>query len=334
MTPDFIRKYHIYQLISNASVTSYVSKDQIQNSLEDLYQLHLGDKLYEGLLKTNERTIRRDIKDIETFFGVEITYKRGAGYYIEDSYVINKSQRLIFDKMELFLASHKEQQWSPYVTTEESSLNTAIDILGLVKAIEQNVEVIISYNGWFDDNGFEVIKTEKVQPLHIKQIYRGWYLLVYNECLGIKSFCLDSRIASLEITNYKVIEPIEFCAKAYFKDSFGILNDHSKPERIVLKVANHHFEYLKSKPLHHTQEIIEKPKASNNEILDYTDPSVFGTIAVTLQPNYEFLIELFKFNLWVKVEKPEWLAEKIVKQHQFLLKEYYPHISTNSKSVI
>lgn len=329
MTPDFIRKYHIYQLISNASVTSYVSKDQIQNLLEDLYQLHLGDKLYEGLLKTNERTIRRDIKDIETFFGVEITYKRGAGYYIEDSYVINKSQRLIFDKMELFLASHKEQQWSPYVTTEESSLNTAIDILGLVKAIEQNDEVVISYNGWFDDNGFEIIKTEKVQPLHIKQIYRGWYLLVYNEHLGIRSFCLDSRIANLEITKHKVIDPLEFCAKTYFKDSFGILNDESKPERIVLKVANHHFRYLKSKPLHHTQEIIATPKNIHTDQLDYTDPSVFGTIAVTLQPNYEFLIELFKFNLWVKVVEPQWLVEKLVTQHQFILQNYYPAITAD-----
>lgn len=334
MTPDFIRKYHIYKLIAKASETTYVSKSKIQESLTNLYELHFGNKLYEGLLKTNERTIRRDVSDIESFFGVEIIYKRGAGYYIENNGVVNNSQRLIFDKMELFLASHKEQEWSPYVTTEESSLNTNLDILGLVKAIEEKVEVIVSYNGWFDDNGFEIIKSERIQPLHIKQVNRGWYLLVYNEQLGVKNFCLDSRTTSLEITKENILKPFEFCVKSYFKNSFGILNDNSAPERVVLKVANHHFKYLKSKPLHHSQEVVEEPKSFNTETLDYTDASIFGTIAVTLQPNYEFLIELFKFNFWVKVEEPQWLAEKLVQQHQFLLKEYYPHINTDSSVLI
>lgn len=329
MTPDFIRKYHIYKLISRAASAAYVSKVQIQNYLENLYQLHLGDKLYEGLLKTNERTIRRDVSDIETFFGVDIAYKRGAGYYVEDDSVIGASQRLIFDKMELFLASHKEQEWSPFVTVENSSLNTSIDILGLVKAIEEQRQITISYNGWFDDNGFEKITTEIVQPLHIKQVNRGWYVLVYNKTLGVKNFCLDNRVVSLEISTKKVLKSYDFCAEAYFKDSFGILNDDSKPERVVLKVANHHFKYLESKPLHHTQKILSEPLASNKEITDYTDSSVFGEIEVTLQPNYEFLIELFKFNLWVKVVEPQWLVEKLVTQHQFILQNYYPAITSD-----
>ncbi|GAL63128.1 hypothetical protein JCM19300_1150 [Algibacter lectus] len=61
----------------------------------------------------------------------------------------------------------------------------------------------------------------------------------------------------------------------------------------------------------------------NTDVLDYTDEDIFGEILVTLKPNYEFLIELFKFNMWVKVIEPHWLIETIVEQHDFILQHYY-----------
>jgi hypothetical protein len=93
-----------------------------------------------------------------------------------------------------------------------------------------------------------------------------------------------------------------------------------------LKVANHHFKYLESKPLHHSQKIISYPNKPDTSDLDYTDEAIFGEISVNLKPNFEFLVELFKFNLWVKVIEPKWLAQKIVKQHQFILRHYYADI--------
>ncbi|WP_290698220.1 WYL domain-containing protein [Lacinutrix sp.] len=327
MTPDFIRKYHIYNLLVKTTINSCISREMILESLKNQYEdYHRDDKLYQGLLVTSEKTIDRDIKNIASFFGVEINHKRHKGYYMVTNVDILKTHRAIFDKMELFLASHKEQQWSPFITAEQSSLNTDINILGLVKAIEHQVYITISYQGWYDDDIFSKIKEATVQPLHIKEANKAWYLLVFNPEIGIKTLCLDARVSKLVITDRIINEPLHFDAAQYFNDAFGILNDDTKTETIRLKVANHHFKYLMSKPLHHSQTVISVPSQKNTAVLDYKNDAIFGEITVTLKPNYEFLIELFKFNLWVKVIEPKWLALKVVKQHQFILEHYYADI--------
>lgn len=327
MTHDFIRKFHIYEILSATSINNCKSRQEIIKTLEKTYlDYHVGDKLYQGLLVSNEKTISRDVKDIETFFGVEIEHIRHKGHYMVDQSVISKTHRTVFDKMELFLASHKERQWSPYITTEESSLNTDINILGLVKAIEHKVYIKISYKGWYDDDQFSEIKHATVQPLHIKEYNKAWYLMVYNEHIDVKVLCLDKRVSHISITNTLVEDPYYFDELIYFKDAFGILNNDIETETIRMKVANHHFKYLESKPLHHSQIIISRPNKIDTQTLDYKDEHIFGEITVTLKPNYEFLIELFKYNVWVKVVEPIWLAEQIVKQHQFILQYYYPHI--------
>ncbi|MGB1313696.1 MAG: helix-turn-helix transcriptional regulator [Bizionia paragorgiae] len=325
MTPDFIRKFHVYEILSKTSINNCKSRQEIIDILEQTYlDYHLGDKLYQGLLVSNEKTIKRDVKDIESFFGVEIDHIRHKGHYMVDNTALSKTHRTVFDKMELFLASHKERQWSPYISTEESSLNTDINILGLVKAIERKVYIKISYEGWYDDDHFNEIKEAKVQALHIKEANKAWYLLVYNDEIGVKVLCLDKRVSKVLITSEEVKDPYHFDASIYFQDAFGILNDDMPTETIRLKVANHHFKYLESKPLHHSQKILSRPLKMNTDVLDYTDEAIFGEISVTLKPNYEFLIELFKFNLWVKVIEPQWLADRIVNQYQFILNHYYP----------
>lgn len=138
--------------------------------------------------------------------------------------------------------------------------------------------------------------------------------------------CLDQRITNLVITKQPIENPLDFCERAYFKDTFGILKDDVKAEKIILKVANHHFKYIQTKKLHHSQEIIAYPEIMETNDLDYKDTAIFGEISLFLKPNYEFLIELFKFNLWIKVVEPKWLAEKIVAQHQFILEAYYSDI--------
>lgn len=323
MTSDFIRKFHIYKLILQFR-NGYISKKEIIDRLEDLYEENFENPLYVGLTKTSEKTISRDINDIQTFFGVEINHKRNYGYYLVEELIENEAYQKIIDKMELFLASYKEQEWSKYITTENSSLNPSINIFHLIRAIKEKVYVHLSYDGWFDDNRFQVLRDIKAQPLHIKEANRAWYLIVYCEQMGVKTLCLDHRMTKLEITAEAVENPFEFDAFEYFKNSFNILNDHIKPLRIVLKVANHHFKYLESKPLHHSQKILNAPKKMDTLELNYLDPDMWGEIEVFLQPNHEFIMEIFKFNLWVQVVSPESIANKIARHYQFVAQNYYP----------
>lgn len=328
MTADFVRKYFIYKIISNPSyygfttTDGYVSKSDLIQILNKISNEHAGEPLYEGIGKYSERNLRRDLGDIKTFFNVEIELKKNYGYRIAEKDAYDDTSKLIFDKMELFLASHKEREWSPFVSAEDSSLNTAIDILGLVKAIENEVYVSLSYKGWYDDALFRQSE-EKVQPLHIKETNRGWYLIAFEPKKGIQTYCLDERVTDLIITKDKVKSPIPFDVADYYRNSIGILNDDTPPERVVLQVANHHFKYLKSKPMHHSQKIIRYPKKQDTNDLDYLDADIWGEIELFVQPNYEFLIEIHKFSIWVKITEPQWVAQKIANHFRFMLTNYY-----------
>jgi hypothetical protein len=334
MTPEFIRKYHIYKLISNHKSNSYISKRDIIDKLNSLYEINFENPLYVGLTKLSEKTIFRDVKDIQSFFGVEIKHLRNAGYILVDENLQNDSYQKIFDKMELFLTSHKEKEWSPYVTAEKSSLNISINVFELIRAIEKKKHIVITYKGWYDDHKFSELIDEKVQPLHIKESNRAWYLIIYNVKIGIKTICLDDRVESIKVLNQQVETPFEFNIKEYFKDSFGMLNDNSKPERIVLKVANHHFKHLMNRRLHLSQEIISYPKKLDTHNLNYLDDDIWGEIEVFLQPNYEFIMEILKFNLWVKVLEPKSFADKITERYQFVLDNYYQRDSFDKTIIL
>jgi len=325
MTAEFVRKYQIYKiLLAPKSSDGYVSAKTIKEALEREYDLHKDEELYKAFLKASPKNITRDIKSIEAFFGVEIIHKRGKGYFIQDDTVQQELQKLIFDKVELFLLKDKEKQWRSHITPEQSSLNTSINIIGLLRAIESKLYVYIVYKGWYDDANFKTTQT-KIQPLHLKQTNKGWYLIGYDEQNGIYAYCLDTRMQSLKISTKPVKDPIDFDAFAYFKNLLGILDNKMEPERVVLQVANHHFKYLQTKPLPN-QKILTYPKVLSSESLhvkDYLNPDIWGTIATTLQLNYEFIMELYRYNIWVKVIEPKWFASKIAKQYQFLTQEYY-----------
>ena len=56
MTPDFIRKFHIYEILTTTSINNCKSRQDIIDRLERIYlDYHFGDKLYQGLLVSNEK---------------------------------------------------------------------------------------------------------------------------------------------------------------------------------------------------------------------------------------------------------------------------------------
>jgi len=325
MTAEFVRKYHIYKmLLTPKTPDGFISSKIIKEKLESEYNLHRDEELYKAFLSASPKNIKRDIKSIEAFFGVEIIHKRGKGYFIQDDTVHQELHQLIFDKVELFLLKPKEKQWRSYITPEQSSLNASVNIIGLLHAIENKLYVHIIYKGWYDDANFKTTQT-KIQPLHLKQSNKGWYLLGYDVQNGIYAYCLDTRMQKLKISTKPVKDPIDFDVFTYFKNLIGILDEKTEPERVLLQVANHHFKYLKTKPLPN-QEILSYPKVLDSESLhveDYLNPDVWGTIATTVQLNYEFIMELYRYNIWVKVIEPKWFAAKIAHQYHFLAQEYY-----------
>ncbi|WP_179376978.1 helix-turn-helix transcriptional regulator [Winogradskyella wichelsiae] len=325
MTPEFLRRYYILRIISNPKVygidkNGYVPIEDLQSALDHIRADNYEDLLYDKLNQHSQKTIKRDLDKIRSYYKVIVLLKRNSGYYIE-GYEISDDLKEVYEKTELYLLHHHAHSWKKYVTTARSSLSAQVDLVPLINAIEQEFLIDIEYQGWYEDNGFQTIKGF-FQPLHIKEINKAWYLMAHNADFGIYAFCLDDRIKSLKVSKQKVREPINFDSSEYFKNSIGILKTDMDPVWVHIKVANHHFKYLEINPLHHTQKIVSLPKNKDTKDLDYANKDMWGEVKIYIEPNYEFLMDILKYNLWVKVVHPQHV-KTYVKRHLDMIVSYY-----------
>lgn len=325
MTPKFLRRYYVLRIISNPASyglqDNFTSLEQLQQALVQIRKRHQEDILYNKLEEFSRKTINRDLKSIESFYDVVIKHKRGSGFYLDEIAQNDRDLKEVFEKTELYLLNHHVHTWKQHITKAKTSLSNYVDIVALINAVDLTYLIYLEYDGWYEDNKFQTFKGY-VQPLHIKEINNQWYLLAYNHKIGIQAYCLDNRIRRLDITTKISKNPIDFNEKEYFSNSIGILKTTVEPQWIFLKVANHHYKYMHNNPICKHQVCLEKPKKPETELLDYNDPDMWGTIKIFVEPNYEFVMEILKYNLWVKVTGPANVKHEI-KYHLELMMAYY-----------
>lgn len=325
MTPEFLQRYYILRIVSNPKVygiekNGFVPLTDLQSALDHLRADNIDDLLYDKLSQNSQKTIKRDLGKIKSYYQTIISHKRNYGYFLEETEA-NESLQEVYEKTEIYLLHHHAHSWKNHITTSRTSLSSQVDLVPLIHAIEQQFLIELEYQGWYDDNGFQTI-AGFFQPLHLKEINKAWYLIAHNEQYGIYAFCLDDRIKSFKINKQKVKQPIAFNAFDYYKNAIGILKTGMLPEWIHIQVANHHFKYLTNNPLHHSQQVVAHPKEVDTNELDYSNPDIWGEIKVHVEPNYELLMELLKYNLWVKVVSPIHV-KNYVKEHLGMIVEYY-----------
>lgn len=158
----------------------------------------------------------------------------------------------------------------------------------ILEAMKENRVVNIIYKPFWYSRPFEIL----VEPYCVKLFENRWYMLGHNLSKDtIRLYGLD-RIESVEITNQEYKLPKDFSAAEYFSNYFGIVtDDRVKPERIVLRANKDHTPYLKSLPLHHSQELIE----DNGEYADFS---------LYLAPTYDFIMKLLHVGGMVEVISP------------------------------
>jgi predicted DNA-binding transcriptional regulator YafY len=178
----------------------------------------------------------------------------------------------------------------------------------IVEAIHGKHVLLINYQPF---NKLEPRK-HTVHPYFIKE-YNGRMYLIANDIHPTKeskflTFAFD-RMSDVIKMNQTFREQ-EVDKENYFRSAIGISLPDSKPEKIVLQLDPKQASYLKSQPLHHSQKVVKETK---NEF----------SISVELVINYEFKALLQSFGSYVKVLKPQTLAdemkmaaEKIVRQYQ------------------
>ena len=157
-------------------------------------------------------------------------------------------------------------------------------------------------------NSFEQELTlRKCAPIAIKEANKRWYLIGYDlDKKAIRNYGLD-RIDRLRIVEER-FKTIDFDVKMAYKNSIGI-ETYFDVEEVILRFDFHQLNFVKSKPLHWSQKIINQ----TNDTFD---------VRINIHPTHELIMELFKFRDQCEVIAPNLLREE-VKKYVFNLYQKY-----------
>lgn len=109
--------------------------------------------------------------------------------------------------------------------------------------------------------------TYHLQPYALKVYNQRWYVVGYlNEHEGIRNIALD-RTLEMEVTDESFVVPPDFDAEEYYAYVVGIyVNEELKPQKVVLRAYGVQVEYMRSLPLHSSQ---EEAKTVDGEYSDF-----------------------------------------------------------------
>ena len=136
-------------------------------------------------------------------------------------------------------------------------------------------------------------------PYLLKEYRNRWFVLgVKSKEANVLVLALD-RIISIEECDEEYFENTNIPLSNYFEHVVGVtVNPYAGPEEIELFIDNSNAPYVLTKPIHHTQELIER---NPNGVL----------IRLKVQINFELIREILGFGESIKVIKPAFLRKKI-----------------------
>lgn len=269
--------------------------------------LNNESEVQEYNFRVSIRTFQRDLKDIESVFGIEIKYDRSLGVYqiMEDSNSEMKERML--EAFETFNALQTSEKVSDFIHFENRKSKGTGNLYRFVLAIKNKQLVSFIYQKFKEEKP----ETRTIEPYVLKEFANRWYIIGYDSSkTSIRSFALD-RILDVQVHKEKFMPSVEFNVDMYYKDSFGIIRPekNQKPEEIILSCNAFQGKYFKALPFHHSQEIIKDDKS---ELV----------LKLFLIPTYDFIQELLSKGKTIKIIQPLSLINKIKDNYISALEQY------------
>ncbi len=300
---SFLSRYFL--IVKRLKAKPYSSLEELQAYIERQGEL-LQTRVENLEVTFSQRTFQRDVKDIKELFGFSIEFSRKEkGYFIT-----NESESLNFQRMveafEMFNSLNIAQDLKPYLHLETRLPQGTENLYGLLHAIKNKLQIRFDYQKFWEDDK----KKRNVEPYALKEFKNRWYLMAKNQSEEIvKSFALD-RLTNLEITNVKFETTKDYDIEEAYRYCFGIVSHNGEnPQEIVLSFDPFQGKYIKSLPLHPTQEVVNDDE---EELL----------ISLKLCITHDFIMELLSHGDNVMVIKPSSLALQIKAAHRKAFEQY------------
>ncbi|TCN61628.1 helix-turn-helix transcriptional regulator [Acetobacteroides hydrogenigenes] len=252
------------------------------------------------------RTFQRDCKLISKVYKIEIEYDPHVkGYRIisDNDSVLN--QRML-EAYDIFNALNLAEQLSNHIHFEDRRPQGTENLYGILHAITNAKLIKFGYQKFWDDSP----TNRCVEPYALKEFKNRWYILAKDRGDNrIKSFALD-RLTDFEVANEEFSYPSNFNINQHYQSCFGIISpDGHQPEEVILSFDAHQGKYIKTLPLHHSQEVL----VDNEEEL---------VIKLQIYITFDFKMEILSYGDNVRVVKPQSFIDDIKQTYRNALKQY------------
>jgi len=176
----------------------------------------------------------------------------------------------------------------------------------ILKAISERRVLKFSYQ----KHGSDAISQNLLEPYLIRESKNFWYVIgngISKKDHKILTFALD-RIVDLQITD-QTFSDDKIDRKNFYKNVLGVTVGEGKPEKVMLSFSPQQGNYIKTIPLHNSQQIL---KDNKNEL----------RISLELVINTELKMQLLSYGDKVKVLRPQKLADELKESAKRILKLY------------
>ncbi len=256
------------------------------------------------------RTFHQHRKAVEELFGIEISCTSpsdGYNYFIKNPQAMQKDktrQWLLnsFTLSNMIIAGHNMKE---RILFENIPRGTEY-LQPIIESMQQNKVLELDYQAYGSH-----LETYHLEPYAMKVYRQRWYVVGrLQEQDAIRLLSLD-RIIDLRQTDSSFIVPKDFNAERYFANSIGVyVNEDLTPQKIRIRAYGKQVEYLRSLPLHRSQE----------EVLTKHEQYSEFQYRVCLTP--ELTTELLAMGENIEVLEPQELREEMKKRIERMFNVY------------
>ncbi len=257
----------------------------------------------QGESRLPERTFFRYKDAVEELFDIEIACDRAAGglYYIKSDTDESRTRQYLLSQFALSNSLHESRQLDGRILYEDIPAGTEY-LTQVVDAMRDNHWLQVTHRGFdsSEERGF------MLAPYCLKVFKQRWYVLGRNsEHRDVRIYALD-RITALEPTAKTFTLPKHFDVQSYFEGFYGVFRgEQFKPELVRVRVAEAAAPFLRSLPLHVSQ---QEP-----------EPCVFTWYVA---PTFDFIQQLRTFGSNLEVLAPESLRDEFAEEVMRLARIY------------
>ncbi len=184
----------------------------------------------------------------------------------------------------------------PVIDLEKNENLKGLEFIDTIyQSIIKQKAIRLSYQSFKARNA----RTFTFHPYFLKEYRNRWFILgIKKKSQPAMLLALD-RILAVEETDETYIINNSLQLTDYFQDVVGVsVNPNEAPEEIELYIDHQNAPYVLTKPLHHSQKLLEN---TANGII----------IQLSVQLNFELEREILGFGDCIKVLKPEKLKRRI-----------------------